>query len=803
MYQTFFGGLQGFTQSFNVADKGQGVQYEDISASLNAGDLTITASGASAAGTFSLLPQANADGSLVTIAGFGANVGYTVQTIGTITAVADFESAAGSSTAVTVGPGTQASSGYIPQLGITFNIPGTNTGDDIIIGGNAGDSLSAGIGNVWIDGGAGNDLIYGGAGRDVLLGGDGADSITAGSGDTYLSGGDGNDTLVGGSGTNIIVGGAGVNTETGGIGNDTFIYGIAEADTINGGAGSNTLSFARRTSGVSFGLIGAQQTLDGGSIVNIQNLTGSEYNDSLTTAASGGVLKGLGGNDNLQGGAGNDIIEGGAGADIVAGNGGNNTASYEGSSAGVYVNLATGTTIGGDATGDVLSNIQNLTGSNYGDELAGDAGVNIINTGIGDDYIDATAGADTYNGGDGFDTVDYSLTNFVAGSGTVSGSLPYAPYYYSYVGTISAVAITLYATSGSVTFRNADGTTGTHALSSIEQFIGTASNDSFSSAGTALNITWDGSGGSDTYSGGTGSDTYVYGLNYGVSTITDSNAASNTIRLKAGVTFDNLWVANASGSLKVGIRGSSSYIQANSNFPTVGNNVTKFLDLSGSGQVDITQSSTVSVGTDGADTLYGSSTTSNIIFAYNGNDTIYASNGVYSQSGNVIYGGLGNDVITTSVGDDQFLFERGNGQDTVYDSGGQNSLIFGPTAGTNDVIYQVVGNDLYVGLADLNDSSLTASQVADSVKFVGAGVVLHDTRTNIDTRNTSIIVQVGGVTTDLSKANINWTIQNYASTPPGGGGGGGGGGCRIHKISCWHCTGRQLKPRRRPRLHRG
>ena len=60
-----------------------------------------------------------------------------------------------------------------------------------------------------------------------------------------------------------------------------------------------------------------------------------------------------GGNDTLIGGA--DTLDGGDGTD---------TASYEGSSAAVTVSLVAGATnTGGDAEGDTLSNIENLTGS--------------------------------------------------------------------------------------------------------------------------------------------------------------------------------------------------------------------------------------------------------------------------------------------------------------------------------------------------------------------------------------------------------------------------------------------------------
>ena len=66
------------------------------------------------------------------------------------------------------------------------------------------------------------------------------------------------------------------------------------------------------------------------------------------------------------------------------------TASYATSSSGVTVSLMTGTGSGGDAEGDTLLNIENLTGSNFDDTLEG----NTVN--------------DTLDGGLGIDTVSFA-----------------------------------------------------------------------------------------------------------------------------------------------------------------------------------------------------------------------------------------------------------------------------------------------------------------------------------------------------------------------------------------------------------
>ena len=82
------------------------------------------------------------------------------------------------------------------------------------------------------------------------------------------------------------------------------------------------------------------------------------------------LLFGGDGDDILDGSFDNDTLEGGAGADTIMGSFGIDTASYASSNAGVFVNLMTGVAGGGHARGDVLSGIENLTGSAFNDSSA-------------------------------------------------------------------------------------------------------------------------------------------------------------------------------------------------------------------------------------------------------------------------------------------------------------------------------------------------------------------------------------------------------------------------------------------------
>jgi len=80
-------------------------------------------------------------------------------------------------------------------------------------------------------------------------------------------------------------------------------------------------------------------------------------------------------------------ITGGRGADTIHSGDGSDTASYSSSTNGVRVNLSTNVNSGGDAQGDKLSQIENLSGSNRGDTLTGDSRTNVLHGHGGNDTL--------------------------------------------------------------------------------------------------------------------------------------------------------------------------------------------------------------------------------------------------------------------------------------------------------------------------------------------------------------------------------------------------------------------------------
>ncbi|MDU9389077.1 retention module-containing protein [Pseudomonas sp. zfem002] len=155
-----------------------------------------------------------------------------------------------------------------------------------------------------------SSTLTGTANADTLLGGSGNDTLNAGDGNDVLIGGDGNDSLYGGNGNDLLIGGPG-------------------NDLLDGGSGIDTASYASATSAVTVNLsIAAQQNTGGAgldTLVSIENLIGSDYNDTLTGDGNANVLQGGLGNDILNGAGGDDVLIGGRGDDTLTGGPGADT----------------------------------------------------------------------------------------------------------------------------------------------------------------------------------------------------------------------------------------------------------------------------------------------------------------------------------------------------------------------------------------------------------------------------------------------------------------------------------------------
>ncbi len=172
---------------------------------------------------------------------------------------------------------------------------------DVVNGTAGGDGLAGSQFVDIINGEDGNDAISGMDGDDILSGGNGDDVIGAGLGNDQLTGGEGDDTLSGDKGNDLLAGGLGDDFLIGGNGNDTVTYAAA-----TGPVNANLATGSATGEGIDF-------------LVQVENLTGSAFDDTLTGSSTNNLLDGGDGNDLIDGGNGIDTIHGGAGSDSLYG----------------------------------------------------------------------------------------------------------------------------------------------------------------------------------------------------------------------------------------------------------------------------------------------------------------------------------------------------------------------------------------------------------------------------------------------------------------------------------------------------
>lgn len=297
----------------------------------------------------------------------------------------------------------------------------------------------------------GNDIIFGTAGNNTIDALAGNDAVYA------LAG---NDTLMGGLGNDRLNGGLGNDTVNGGSGTDTADYSSGTVDPP-GPIGSTPVTGASSGVTVNLNLTGAQNTGGAGvdTLVSIENIFGTKFNDTLTGNGSNNVLSGLAGNDRLLGGNGNDLLNGGAGNDRLNGGAGLDTASYSSATGDVTVDLdlpGVAQNTGGAGT-DTLTSIENLIGSKFNDtlnsafidnstikggagndrlttdhstnftlygddgndDLLAGPGIGTLNGGAGHDTLFAGDGTFTLNGGAGNDMLTIEI--FLGGKSTLNG----------------------------------------------------------------------------------------------------------------------------------------------------------------------------------------------------------------------------------------------------------------------------------------------------------------------------------------------------------------------------------------------
>ena len=600
------------------------------------------------------------------------------------------------------------------DLGLEHDVLSGGSGDDIlwsgygddVDGGNGHDTLSLSLAGaasgVAIDlsgiTGPGGYSFGGGIIQNIetlthLTGSTYADTITVSTQTSLL-------TIAAGAGNDMVIASGSSVDFRGEAGNDLFVSGIA-GDRFDGGSGYDTVDYGQFTSGVSVTLganAGSEGSGPGGDVlVNVEQVEGSTYADTIAGSSLGDALlgddgndtlSGNAGNDTLDGGYGNDTLDGGTGADGMAGGLGNDVYYVDNPSDFVDEDNAGG----GNDTVYASTNWQPTDGHYVETIIASAGGLSISGNAFGNtliasdqgDILNGGGGADTMIGGAGGDTfwVDNSgdvITE--TGSGTndeVVSSIDY---------TLGANLEQLILLGGSAAVSG----TGNAADNAI--------------SGNALANHLNGGGGNDTLDGGSGADTM------------DGGTGNDTFRVdNAG---DVVTEGANSGTDQV-IASASWILGAGQQVETISAAAGAIVDLSGNeldNHLVASNMDTTLRGMDGNDLLDGFGGT-DMLFGGNGQDTLNGNDGndhLYGQSANggpdgadSISGGNGIDYIQGNAGNDTL---DGGAQADRINGGADDDRISGGDG--SDVVNGNTGNDLIDGGA--GSDSLRGGQGNDQI----------------------------------------------------------------------------------------
>ncbi|XUR37333.1 Putative rhizobiocin/RTX toxin and hemolysin-type calcium binding protein [Rhizobium leguminosarum bv. trifolii] len=703
-----------------------------------------------------------------------------------------------------------------------------NALNNVLTGGAAADHLSGGDGNDTLLGGAGSDTMSGGTGDDIYVvdiatdlvienANEGTDTVqTALSSHTIGNNvenltytgsanftGTGNalaNTITGGAGNDILDGGAGNDTLIGGAGNDIYVVDNA-SDVVaeNAAAGTDTV----RTTLASYTLGSDVENLTYIGTTNFVG-TGNDLDNVITGAAAA---------DTLSGGAGHDTLNGGAGADTLTGGAGDDTYIVDNAGDSVAENAAAGTdTVRTTLTSYTLAaNVENLayigtgtfagTGNALNNVLAGGAGVDTLNGGMGDDtYVISTGDIVIENADEGIDTVQTNLTAYTLGVNvenlTYGGTAAFAGTGNALDNIIEGGVVadkltgaggndTLIGGAGSDTMsggtgddiyvvdiatdlviENANEGTDTvqtslaaysiAALINVENLSYTGSAN-FTGTGNALANTITGGAGNDTLNGGAGSDTMIGGAgddtyivdNAGDSVAENAAAGTDTVRTAlASYTLD----ANVENLTYIGI-GTAAFAGTGNDLDNVITGAAAADTLSGGDGNDTLN------GGAGADTMIGGAGDDTYIVdnagdsvaenAAAGTDTVRTALAAYTLGANVenliyvgtaAFVGTGNSLantITGGVGND--ILNGGAGADSLIGGAGSDIYIVDDLA---DVVTEGLNEGTDLIRTVLSSYALTGIANVENLAFIGSGDF-------IGTGNSLANTIIGGAGNDL------------------------------------------------------
>ncbi len=483
-----------------------------------------------------------------------------------------------------------------------------------------------------------------------------------------IRGTSGNDILEGTIESELILGFAG---------ND-LIIGNGGADTLDGGADVDTVTYLFSASGVNVDL--ATGTSSGGdaennSLIDIERILGSNFADNLIGDAQDNLIEGNKGADTLEGGAGIDVL------------------SYRSSKSGVSVNLGTETAAGGDAEGDIFSGFERLFGSDFADNLIGDAQ---------DNLIEGNDGADTLEGGAGKDILAYNTAksgvnvNLITGNGTGGDAEGDIFSGFEWVNG-SKYSDYLVGDNDNNRLNGGAGNDTLYGVEGNDSLNGDEGNDSLN--GGAGSDLLDGGAGSDLLNGGSDVDFILYGSSdSGVSVNLETGLGTGgdaegdiyiDIENILGSDFADYLVGDDNNNLIEGDSGADTleggagidFLSYQSSNSGVSVNLATGFGSGGDAEGDIFS---------GFERINGSKYSDHLT----GDD---GNNRLNGKSGNdTLDGGAGNDILKGDEGSDLFVISSNSGTDKIIDL----NLSEGDLIGLSDELtfedLSFVGNNILV-----------------------------------------------------------------------------------------------------------
>ena len=474
-------------------------------------------------------------------------------------------------------------------------------------------------------------------------------------------------------------------------------------------------------------------------------------NQTLIGDNAGDTFLGSGGNDTISGGLGSDVFEfdkgngsviiasdsggtnvlrmgqGIAAANIYLTKSGNDLLVSDGTPndqvriVGFYTNPTVQSIAFADGSSMPLTNGLAVHGTSANDSLAAGNANNTYIGGPGNDSFQGGTGNDTYifNLSDGQDTItDIGGTDTLQlGPGITAANLTFTSLNNDLIVSVDSTGDQIRISnqfSGSdaiekITF--ADGSSMAMPLGQTvtgtagsDTLFGTAGNDTIT--GLAGNDSLFGNGGNDTFIGGpgndviygnTGNDTFIFNRGDGSDTIY-GQGGSDVIQLGAGITAANVSLTTSGYDLLIGL-GSGDQIRVNGYFSNTQRPTLFFSD----GTTFALPVGATVTGTAGNDVLSAAAAV-NTYYGLAGNDTIYC-----GSDGDTVVGGPGNDTIYGGGGSATYIFNQGDGSDTITSGGGV--IQFGLGINASNVSLSVSDNaDLTISYGSAGDQIFVSSQ---------------------------------------------------------------------------------------------